>query len=119
MVLASLLYASVLAVCGVYSAGVRPGQIKHLVTFGDSYTDVVLTGGFTRIVTCLVLRVLQAMQPPPGLVGQMSFRKYSKATEKTSSSLRRGLRPRRTPPLCARGCNLLQQPYFPAIPPAL
>lgn len=26
------------------SAGVKPGQIKNLATFGDSYTDVVVTG---------------------------------------------------------------------------
>lgn len=26
------------------ATGVRPGQIKNLVTFGDSYTDVVATG---------------------------------------------------------------------------
>ncbi|KAF8904694.1 GDSL lipase/acylhydrolase [Gymnopilus junonius] len=26
----------------IYGAGVRPGQIKNLVTFGDSYTDVVV-----------------------------------------------------------------------------
>ncbi|KAF7310354.1 Carbohydrate esterase family 16 protein [Mycena chlorophos] len=29
---------------GVRALGVGVGQIKHLVTFGDSYTDVVLTG---------------------------------------------------------------------------
>ncbi|KAJ7306948.1 GDSL lipase/acylhydrolase [Mycena albidolilacea] len=29
---------------GVHAAGVLPSQIKHLVTFGDSYTDVVATG---------------------------------------------------------------------------
>ncbi|KAJ7306942.1 hypothetical protein DFH08DRAFT_720424, partial [Mycena albidolilacea] len=28
----------------VHAAGVRPGQIKHLITFGDSYTDIVATG---------------------------------------------------------------------------
>ncbi|KAF8233875.1 GDSL lipase/acylhydrolase [Tricholoma matsutake] len=28
----------------VYGSGVRPGQIKNFVTFGDSYTDVVNTG---------------------------------------------------------------------------
>lgn len=28
----------------VNAAGVRPGQIKNLVTFGDSYTDVVSVG---------------------------------------------------------------------------
>ncbi|KAJ7826567.1 GDSL lipase/acylhydrolase [Mycena olivaceomarginata] len=33
-----------IAALGVRAAGVLPGQIKHLVTFGDSYTDVVATG---------------------------------------------------------------------------
>jgi len=28
----------------ISSAGVKPGQIENLVTFGDSYTDVVVTG---------------------------------------------------------------------------
>ncbi|RDB29885.1 Acetylesterase [Hypsizygus marmoreus] len=28
----------------VHAIGVRPGQIKNLVTFGDSYTDVIITG---------------------------------------------------------------------------
>ncbi|KAJ6461035.1 GDSL lipase/esterase [Mycena sanguinolenta] len=44
MVLISLLYVALLAVCGVSGVGVGLGQIKHLVTFGDSYTDVVSTG---------------------------------------------------------------------------
>jgi len=44
MVLTSLFYTAVLVTCGVQAVGVRPGQIKHLVTFGDSYTDVVSTG---------------------------------------------------------------------------
>ncbi|KAJ7449218.1 GDSL lipase/esterase [Mycena latifolia] len=42
MLFASLFCA--LAVSGVHAAGVRPGQIKHFVTFGDSYTDIVATG---------------------------------------------------------------------------
>ncbi|KAJ7653185.1 GDSL lipase/acylhydrolase [Mycena polygramma] len=42
MLFASLICA--IAVSGVQAAGVRPGQIKHLVTFGDSYTDIVSTG---------------------------------------------------------------------------
>ncbi|EKM54516.1 carbohydrate esterase family 16 protein [Phanerochaete carnosa HHB-10118-sp] len=35
-----------------FSKGPRPGQIKNLVTFGDSYTDVVVTGdhGISRPV---------------------------------------------------------------------
>ncbi|KAJ7434492.1 GDSL lipase/esterase [Mycena galericulata] len=40
----TLLYAALLAVSGVRALGVSPGQIKNLVTFGDSYTDVVVTG---------------------------------------------------------------------------
>ncbi|KAJ7471170.1 GDSL lipase/esterase, partial [Mycena galericulata] len=40
----TLLYAALLAVSGVRALGVIPGQIKNLVTFGDSYTDVVVTG---------------------------------------------------------------------------
>ncbi|KAJ7171054.1 GDSL lipase/acylhydrolase [Mycena filopes] len=42
MLLTSLVWA--IAASGVHAAGVRPGQIKHLVTFGDSYTDIVATG---------------------------------------------------------------------------
>ncbi|KAJ7694833.1 carbohydrate esterase family 16 protein [Mycena rosella] len=42
MLFASLLCA--IAVSGVHAVGVRPGQIKNLVTFGDSYTDIVATG---------------------------------------------------------------------------
>ncbi|KAJ7148757.1 GDSL lipase/esterase [Mycena crocata] len=44
MHLSSVLCGAILVVCGVHAVGVRPGQIKNLVTFGDSYTDVVLTG---------------------------------------------------------------------------
>ncbi|KAJ7143672.1 carbohydrate esterase family 16 protein [Mycena epipterygia] len=44
MVLSSLLCTALIAVCGVHAVGVRPGQIKNLVTFGDSYTDIVSTG---------------------------------------------------------------------------
>ncbi|KAJ7083594.1 GDSL lipase/acylhydrolase [Mycena belliarum] len=40
----SLFCAFAVAASGVHAAGVRPGQIKHLVTFGDSYTDTVSTG---------------------------------------------------------------------------
>ncbi|KAF7368857.1 Gdsl lipase acylhydrolase family protein [Mycena venus] len=43
MVWSLLLYAFVLAVCGVHGVGVSPEQIKHLVTFGDNYTDIVIT----------------------------------------------------------------------------
>ncbi|KAJ7723270.1 GDSL lipase/esterase [Mycena maculata] len=39
-----LLFAVFLAVSGINAVGVRPSQIKNLVTFGDSYTDVVVTG---------------------------------------------------------------------------
>ncbi|KAJ6551728.1 carbohydrate esterase family 16 protein [Mycena capillaripes] len=42
MLFTSLICA--IAASGVHAVGVRPGQIKHLVTFGDSYTDVVATG---------------------------------------------------------------------------
>ncbi|KAJ7143673.1 carbohydrate esterase family 16 protein [Mycena epipterygia] len=42
MLFASLLCA--IAASGVHAVGVRPGQIKNLVTFGDSYTDIVATG---------------------------------------------------------------------------
>ena len=36
--------ATVFLSAGVaFAAGPRPGQIKNLVTFGDSYTDVVST----------------------------------------------------------------------------
>jgi hypothetical protein len=45
MLLASLICA--IAASGVQAVGVRPGQIKNLVTFGDSYTDVVATGAST------------------------------------------------------------------------
>ncbi|KAJ7083595.1 GDSL lipase/esterase [Mycena belliarum] len=44
MVLSSLLSATFLAVSGIHAVGVRPGQIKNLVTFGDSYSDVRVTG---------------------------------------------------------------------------
>ncbi|KAJ6540781.1 GDSL lipase/acylhydrolase [Mycena sp. CBHHK59/15] len=44
MILASLFCALFLTLSGVHTLGVRPGQIKNLVTFGDSYTDVVITG---------------------------------------------------------------------------
>ncbi|KAJ7242909.1 carbohydrate esterase family 16 protein [Mycena rebaudengoi] len=40
----TLLCAVALAVSCVRAVGVRPNQIKHLVTFGDSYTDIVATG---------------------------------------------------------------------------
>ncbi|KAJ6459418.1 GDSL lipase/acylhydrolase [Mycena vulgaris] len=42
-----MLFTSILcaiAASGVHAAGVLPGQIKNLVTFGDSYTDIVSTG---------------------------------------------------------------------------
>ncbi|KAJ6461036.1 GDSL lipase/acylhydrolase [Mycena sanguinolenta] len=42
MFLSSLICA--LAASSAHAAGVLPGQIKHLVTFGDSYTDIVATG---------------------------------------------------------------------------
>ncbi|KAJ6617512.1 GDSL lipase/esterase [Mycena sp. CBHHK59/15] len=42
MLLSSLLCA--LTISRVHAIGVRPGQIKNLVTFGDSYTDIVATG---------------------------------------------------------------------------
>ncbi|KAJ7242910.1 GDSL lipase/acylhydrolase [Mycena rebaudengoi] len=41
---ALLCVAAAFAVSSVCAVGVRPNQIKHLVTFGDSYTDVVNTG---------------------------------------------------------------------------
>ncbi|KAJ7020161.1 hypothetical protein C8F04DRAFT_1145281 [Mycena alexandri] len=44
MILCSLLFSLLVAVRSIGAVGVRPGQIKNLVTFGDSYTDVVLTG---------------------------------------------------------------------------
>ncbi|KAJ7471169.1 GDSL lipase/acylhydrolase [Mycena galericulata] len=42
MLFTSLLCA--IAASGVHAAGVLPGQIKNIVTFGDSYTDIVATG---------------------------------------------------------------------------
>ena len=39
----SSMVASFLSVGAAFAAGPRPGQIKNLVTFGDSYTDVVST----------------------------------------------------------------------------
>jgi len=44
---ATVLLSLTLSVARVFSAGVSPGQIKNLVTFGDSYTDVghPATGG--------------------------------------------------------------------------
>jgi len=49
MILSSLLQVLLLSavVTSELAAGVRPGQIKNLVTFGDSYTDTVYvaTGG--------------------------------------------------------------------------
>ncbi|KAJ7020162.1 carbohydrate esterase family 16 protein [Mycena alexandri] len=44
MLLTSLICAIAASASGVLAVGVQPGQIKHLVTFGDSYTDVVATG---------------------------------------------------------------------------
>jgi hypothetical protein len=52
MVSISLLYAAVLAAYSVHAVGVRPGQIKNLVTFGDSYTDIVITGASAS--TCIL-----------------------------------------------------------------
>ncbi|KAJ7198873.1 GDSL lipase/esterase [Mycena pura] len=43
MIFAPLVYV-VAAAAGAAAAGVRLGQIKNLVTFGDSYTDIVSTG---------------------------------------------------------------------------
>ncbi|KAJ7129896.1 GDSL lipase/acylhydrolase [Mycena crocata] len=42
MLFTSLLCAFVISAAN--AVGVKPGQIKHLVTFGDSYTDIVSTG---------------------------------------------------------------------------
>jgi len=41
IILASFICA--IAASGVHAVGVRPGQIKNLVTFGDSCTDIVAT----------------------------------------------------------------------------
>ena len=38
-------------VSGAFAAGPAPGQIKNLVTFGDSYTDVV-SGRIVRESYC-------------------------------------------------------------------
>ena len=38
------LFASTASLAAVAALGPRSGQIKSLVTFGDSYTDVVVTG---------------------------------------------------------------------------
>ena len=41
MILQHLLLLSVFLAIPVSTLGTKPGQIKNLVTFGDSYTDVV------------------------------------------------------------------------------
>jgi hypothetical protein len=55
-----------IAALGVHAAGVCPGQIKHIFTFGDSYTDIVATGGFSPSVvrSLSVLRTAHHLMAP-------------------------------------------------------